>query len=158
VSVITAFLRTASASLTAAGLTVPVYFGEAALRDGSGVAVRLPLCVVEDLGSEPQFEMEYEGPEVTKVQVSAYAVTLADIDAIAIALKYANGSPDDQLGLDFGTIAAIVGGVGPYLTFNECRRVSERRERVHVEFTNTAQIVHKVTLTYDVTCNISENA
>lgn len=157
-SVIAAFVYHSGQALSLASLSsVPVYFGEAAVRDGSGVVVRPPFCVVEDLGSEPQFEMEYEGLDITKVSISAYAVTLAEIDAIAIALKYANGTPDDLLGLDFGTVVAL-GGVGPYLTFVECRRVSERRERVDLQYTNAAQIVHKVTLTYEVTCRITENA
>lgn len=154
-SVVSSFLAKATTLVATAGTggaAVPVYFGEAALRNAAAAQVTVPLVVIEDEGSAPDYEFELGGVEVTTLVVSIFANTLAQIDTIVLALKYGGGIPSAQQGLDFGTLT----GLGSYLTFMECKRVKEKRNREHQEYTQTAQIVHKAELTYEVQATITD--
>jgi hypothetical protein len=154
-SVVSSFLSKATTLVAAAGTggaAVPVYFGEAALKNASGVQPTLPLVVIEDEGSAPDYEFELGGIEVTTLRVSVFATTLVQIDTIVLALKYGGDIPSDQAGLDFGTLT----GLGDYLTFMECKRVKEQRNREHQEYTQTAQIAHKAELIYEVRATITD--
>jgi hypothetical protein len=155
-SVVSSFLSKATTLVAAAGTggaAVPVYFGEAALKNASAVQPTLPFIVIEDQGTAPEYEFELGGIEVTTLQTTVYAVTLAQIDSIVLALKYGGDIPSDQAGLDFGTLTSL----GNYLTFMECKRVGEKRDREQQSYTQTAQIAHRCQLTHEVRATITDN-
>lgn len=153
-SVVASFLSKATTLL--ASDSVPVYFGEAKIP-----SINPPFAVIEDVGMTPDYAMthndtinEYgcDGIEVTTLKISVYAVTLASVDAYVKSLKYGDGSPSQALGLDFGTLS----GLGTYLEFRECKRVNEERSRESLQYTPSAQIVHKCVLTYEITTQITD--
>lgn len=154
-SVVSSFLSKATSLVTTAngGAAVPVSFGEAAIRNASAAQVTLPLIVIEDEGTAPDYEFELGGVEVTTLVVSVFATTLATIDAIVLALKYGGGIPSARLGLDFGTLTSL----GSYLAFMECKRVKEKRNREHQTYTSADQIAHKAELTYEVQVTITDS-
>jgi hypothetical protein len=47
--------------------------------------------------------------------------------------------------------------LGSYLTFMECKRVREKRNRDSQSYTATAQISHKAELTYEVQTTITDS-
>lgn len=153
-SVVSSFLSKATSLVLTAngGAAVPVYFGEAAVRNVSAGQVAFPFIVIEDEGSAPDYEFELGGVEITTLMVSVYATTLVAVDAIVLALKYGGGIPSACSGLDFGTLTSL----GSYLRFMECKRVKEKRDRSHQEYTATAQIAHKAELTYEVQATVTD--
>ena len=155
-SVVSSFLAkatTLAATAGTGGAAVPVYFGEAGLRSSAGVHVDLPFIVVEDRGAAPDYEFEWGGTETTTLDVTIYAITLAQVDSIVLALKYGGGIPSAGSGLDFGTLASL----GSYLTFEECKRVGETRNREHENYTPQSQIAHNAKLTYEVKVTITDS-
>ncbi len=153
-SVVSSFLAKSTALVLTAngGSAVPVYFGEAALKNSSGTQPTLPFVVIEDHGTAPDYEFELGGVEVTTLQTTVYATTLALVDSIVLALKYGGDIPSACAGLDFGTLTSL----GDYLEFMECKRVREVRNRQSMEYTQTAQISHKCELTHEVRATITD--
>lgn len=153
-SVVSSFMTKANALLGAMPTPSQAYFGEAAVRGPSGIAVDPPFAVVEEERTAPDYEMEYGGDEVTTLTITCYATTLAEVDAMMEYLKYAGQTPTIHAGLDFGTLA----NPNTNLRFEECKRTDEKRAREPMMFQSNGNFVHSGKLFYTVLCNITDSS
>lgn len=121
----------------------PRHFGEAPVKDGSGTDLRPPYVVFADLGSAPEYQSDYGGPEPGGFTLTAYADTLADVDTIVTAVKWNGAAPANKAGFDFGTLT-----LDAPLYFLSLARTREVRE--YVAPGKSGQRVHRCVLTYRV--------
>lgn len=124
--------------------TVPIWFGYVPLKDGAGNAVNPPFVLLEDLGTTPEQDFEYNPVETTRIRFTIYATRLADVDATASAIRYNGGSISAGLGMDNAASLPLTG-----MTLKHVTREQEVRG-VSTPPNLTAERVHYCQMTYAV--------
>jgi hypothetical protein len=102
--------------------TAPIWFHEVPERTGAGAAVVPPYVVLQDDGTTPEYDFEYNPVETTRLRFEVYASTLAAADAIAAGIRYNGGSITAGAGMDFAAALTATGQ-----TFKAMARESEQR-------------------------------
>lgn len=83
--------------------TVPVYFHEAP------ASAALPYVVLTDLGTVPDFDLEYNPLERTTLEFHVYHTSLANADAVASAIRFNGGAVNAGDGMDFADDLPLTG-------------------------------------------------
>jgi hypothetical protein len=129
-----------------AGLTLPagttVWFDESPMRTAAG-PVLPPYVVLQDDGTAGDHTFEGLPWELTRFRLEVYARSLAEADAIALAIRF-NGQPIASFaGLDFGTL--------PLTVQHQKSAVWEREQRFQEPARAAdAEPVFRISMTYRV--------
>lgn len=132
------------AAVFPAAVRPPIYFDLVPVADG-GQPVRPPYVVVTDRGQRLESIAPDAGTiERATIEVAVYAMSLAAVDDLVMAIRHGGAPPAARAGLD----AATWPSTAPY----ECvlvQRVAEVRR--YAGWSVAATPVYMATLTYDVT-------
>lgn len=103
---------------------VSIWFDQAPLKNGAGVAVVPPYVVIHDDSTNPiESDFEHDSVfEATALRLEVYALTLADIDSIITTIRYNGGTITQGLGMVFAATLPITGS-----DLKESLLVSEQR-------------------------------
>lgn len=118
--------------------TVPVWFHEAP------ASASLPYVVLQDDGTRPEYDFEYNPVETTALRFEVYHTSLASADAVASAIRYNGGGVADGDGMDFADALDLTGQ-----TFKRMERKSEQRF-VEGPRSTSATPVFRVRMAYEV--------
>lgn len=124
--------------------TAKIWFHKAPERDGSGAAVVPPYVVLQDDGTTPEYDFEFNPIETTRLRFEVYAATLAAADAIAAGIRYNGGAINAGSGMDFASAMTLTGQ-----TLKEMVRESEQRFQ-EPQRGVTAGFVFRVRMAYKV--------
>lgn len=121
------------------------------ILDVSGTKIDMPYVSVIDEGSFPDEDFEYNGVEVRKFIVNCYDVRLADVVALAKAIMYNGGTPQQALGMDNGQLSD-----NGFQKFMSCIRTTDKYSRED-RLDSGTQFVHKCEIKYDVKTSIGQS-
>lgn len=122
----------------------PVYFGYVPPMSAADTPVNPPYILLEDLGTTPTQDFEYNPLETTRLKLTVYATQLSDVDAIASVVRFNGGSVSAALGMDNAATLPLTGMTKKHVT-----RTQELRG-VTTTPNLTAQRVHFCEMSYEV--------
>ena len=124
--------------------TAKIWFYEAPERDGSGAAVVPPYVVLQDDGTTPEYDFEYNPIETTRLRFEVYATSLASADAIAQGIRYNGGAVNAGSGMDFAASLTVTNQVYKAMVRESEQRFQEPQRGADASRVFRVRLVYKV--------------
>ena len=110
------------------------------------IEVNVPYAVLKDIGMDLEDQFEYKPQEITKIEITIYAKTLEEVDAMVHVVRFNGQPPENAAGLD-NTLALVL----PEELEMECTKLKRIVKSLDDQKGKDASSVHKAVMSYEVT-------
>lgn len=122
-----------------------IWFDEKPNTNGAPTSITPPYAVLEDKGTSFVYTFEYVPTETTKIDLTLYANSLADVDAMIDVVRFNGGTPQQRLGLDNTTSLVLTNG-----RYNISVSLSNIVRSLESQRGVTGSLVYKAVMSYEV--------
>lgn len=110
------------------------------------IEVSVPYAILKDKGMTPEYHFEYKPEETTKLELTVYAKTLEEVDAMILVIRFNGAAPTDAAGID----NCLSFDIPPTLGMESTKLISITKSK-DTESGKDASTVHKAVLNYELT-------